>query len=187
MNRVIITGTGRAGTSLLVWLLSELKLPTGYTETQCENILKTRCKAGLEMLSLRNYITKNPEFSLMIDKFIQEGYILDHVYVPCRNFYDAAQSRMLHGNSSGGLWKIRNPQEQENKLVEIYDKLIESLERNKIKYTIIEFPRYATDPEYSYKQLEFLMTKYDISYEKFLEVFNRISDPKLIHTFKEEK
>ena len=48
MTGTVITGTGRAGTSFLVAVLSELGLPTGFTAAQAGAALLTPWHAGLE-------------------------------------------------------------------------------------------------------------------------------------------
>ena len=62
-HKVIITGTGRAGTTFLVRLLTELGLDTGYTRRNWSRDYFTHCDAGLEH-DLAGpdapYIVKNP-------------------------------------------------------------------------------------------------------------------------------
>ena len=62
-SHVIIAGTGRAGTSFLIQLLTRLKLNTGFYDIQ----LDKKCNAGLEYqieeIKHWPYIVKNPRFS----------------------------------------------------------------------------------------------------------------------------
>ena len=62
-HKVIITGTGRAGTTFLVRLLTELGLDTGYTRDNWQKDYFAHCNAGLEH-ELNDpkapYIVKNP-------------------------------------------------------------------------------------------------------------------------------
>ncbi len=48
IHKVIITGTGRAGTTFLVQLLTELGLDTGYTRRTWSRDYFEHCDAGLE-------------------------------------------------------------------------------------------------------------------------------------------
>ena len=48
VHKVIITGTGRAGTTFLVQLLTEMGLDTGYTRASLARDYFEHCSAGLE-------------------------------------------------------------------------------------------------------------------------------------------
>src|SRR5687768_17589609 len=61
LSHVIISGTGRAGTSYLVELLTNMSLDTGYTPSTAQ--LDSQARSGLE-LDIRNesapYLVKSP-------------------------------------------------------------------------------------------------------------------------------
>ena len=62
-HKVIITGTGRAGTTFLVRLLTELGLETGISRKNWHKKFYPACNAGLEHNLLdpeTPYIVKNP-------------------------------------------------------------------------------------------------------------------------------
>lgn len=115
-HHVIISGTGRTGTSFLVQLLTDLGLETGYHPGQTE--LPPAERAGLERdirLSHAPYIVKNPALCEYIDEVLSNPLIkINHAIVPVREFTSAAVSRtyvqeIRTGNPdgeavNGGLW-----------------------------------------------------------------------------------
>src|SRR5882762_280395 len=64
-RHVVITGIGRAGTTFLVQLLTNLKLETGYTAETLQKGIDENARAGLEN-DVQNdkapYIVKSPWF-----------------------------------------------------------------------------------------------------------------------------
>lgn len=186
MNRVIIAGRGRAGTSFLIWVLSELGLPTGLSSLECENLIFScnclldldicQCKAGLELPMNAAYITKNPIYSTRIETYLQSGIIFDYVYIPRRSFYQVAKSRERNGRGNGGFWMASNVEDQEEQLMDIYTILISSLERNSIPYTILKFPMFVQNAIYCYEGLNFLMDRFDIEFETFSTAYKLISE-----------
>jgi hypothetical protein len=108
---VIITGTGRSGTTLLVQMLSMLGLDTGYqdfTPEQLEESVSTHeSRGGLEVdaSSLSGFpaICKSPQFWNRIPQTLQ-SYDIVKVFVPIRELDIASKSRVKHGYNAGGMW-----------------------------------------------------------------------------------
>ena len=129
-HKVIISGTGRAGTTFLVQLLTELGLATGYTPGEEHRYIDGNSHGGLEHnlpgrrgpMTLRSvwrqpkhtlrdllvnpkatpYILKNPEFCDTLAPILAEGHLtIDHAYIPIRDLDAAALSRMRVGGVSG--------------------------------------------------------------------------------------
>ena len=71
-NKILVTGTGRAGTTLLMKLFTDLGLDTGFTQKVANN----SPNEGLEKLNLNSdiLIHKSPSFSLKI-KDIQKEFM----------------------------------------------------------------------------------------------------------------
>jgi len=130
VHKVIITGTGRSGTTFLVRLLTELGFDTGYTPAEARNRVDARSHAGLEhelygkapvprvrdwlrqpKHSLRAlwggmprtpYVVKNPALCDQLDEIIAGGrVVIDHVYIPLRDLDEAALSRARVGGADG--------------------------------------------------------------------------------------
>src|SRR5436309_11606939 len=94
-HHLIISGTGRTGTTFLVQLLTELGLDTGFADSRSE--IFSNCNAGME-LDIRRpdapYIIKTPRLCNYLDEVLQSGQvIIDHAIIPMRDLYSAAQSR----------------------------------------------------------------------------------------------
>ena len=119
MNKIIITGPGRSGTTILVKILSLLKLDTGYqnfTAEELEQYIHQKSRGGLENYlenTSENHptIVKAPQFWNRIPE-INKDYGIKRVYVPLRELDQTANSRMRNGNNPGGIWEANNFEEQ---------------------------------------------------------------------------
>ncbi len=94
-RHVVITGTGRAGTTFLVQLLTNLGLETGYTPDNM--LLDEFSRAGLEHDIRREdapYIVKSPRFCDYAEEVLsRDDILIDHVFIPVRELQAAAESR----------------------------------------------------------------------------------------------
>lgn len=193
-QHVIISGTGRAGTTFLVQLLTELGLDTGFADSTSS--LLPNCNAGMEW-DIRHpdapYIIKSPWLCDYLDNVLQEeDIIIDHAIIPVRDLYSAAESRrdvtkrtdpsLYPGEIPGGLWHTDIPEQQEAILAHQLYKLIYTVAKNDIPLTLLYFPRFIYDPKYLYEKLSFVLN--DIGQDFFLQAFQRIARPDLVHTFR---
>ena len=126
-NATIVTGTGRAGTSFLIGLLSLVRLPTGFNPTVVRNhLFGNEAHAGLEhdpelhgrllQCNAHRSIFKSPR--LFSNTYWMDAANLGFVIVPIRKSEDAAASREHQSLSSkkkrtrGGLirggWTMKN-------------------------------------------------------------------------------
>lgn len=189
-HHIVISGTGRAGTTFLVQLLTELGLETGFPKGQ---VIDTISRGGLE-LDIREphapYVIKSPWLCDYLDEVLQGGEILvDHALIPVRDLYGAAQSRRhaastIPSNASsvpGGLWHTDKPEEQERILTEQLYKLVYALAKHDVPVSLLLFPRLVNDPEYLFRKLSFLLG--DVEYDTFKEVFHTLSRPDFVHNF----
>lgn len=190
-HHVIISGTGRAGTTFLVQLLTSLGLDTGFSNPY-ENIYP-QANAGMEK-DLRDpdapYIVKSPWICDYIGDVLRDGnVIIDHAIIPFRELHAAAESRRrVSANDPlgytpnivpGGIWDVENPQDQEKVLAVKLYQLLEALIDHEVPLTFFKFPRFVIDPIYLYRKLWFLFQ--NISYKEFLNFYNLVSKPHLIH------
>tara|TARA_Y100001938_G_scaffold139309_1_gene206001 strand:- start:2484 stop:3044 length:561 start_codon:yes stop_codon:yes gene_type:complete len=182
-NKILITGTGRSGTSFLMRLFTHLGMDTGFTKKQSDMFVDNKQNAGLENLNLHtdNRIHKAPHFAEMIDD-INEKFKIDHVIVPMRDLYKSAKSRESVGglNSAGGLWKANNLEEQIIHNSKLFYNLIYDLTKNNIKYSILHFPNIVYDYNEIYKPLSWLFDEYGITEEVFKVKHDKIKDLKKI-------
>ena len=191
-HHVIITGTGRAGTTFLLQLLMRLGMDTGYTEESFEISLGSN--AGSEWDIGRDdapYIVKSPWLCDTLEEMIQQHDIaIDHAIIPVRNLHDAAESRRAvvrrappgtgHG-LPGGLMYTDMADLQEAVLAAKQMKLLETLAKYDIKHSLLYFPKLALDSDYLLQKLTAVFGPLDPV--EFLNAFNKTSRPGMIHNF----
>jgi len=197
-HHTIISGTGRAGTTFLVQLLTQLGLDTGFSNPHAK--ISPHNRAGMEW-DLRKhadnapYIVKSPALCEHLESILETSdIVIDHAIVPIRDLYSAAESRRevaRRGNFKfltplrRGFRRIRNPEEQENVLAQHFYQLLHTLAQHDVPTTMLFFPRLTTDPLYVYRKIRFLLGK--TGYEEFTEAFRTISRPELIHDFQQRR
>lgn len=209
-KHVVITGTGRSGTTFLVELLTHLGLNTGFTPETLEARIYEIARAGLEH-DIRwekcPYIVKKTRFYEYAQEVIDRGdIVIEHVFVPMRDLFSAAESRRFVEKSTlsqltfvermavsqsgealpGGLWRTTSvePGEQEKVLLEqIYD-LLYTLSNTSIPLTLMRFPRIVHDCAYVFEKLQPILA--GITYERFAEAFAATARPELVHSFDEK-
>lgn len=206
-RHIVITGTGRAGTSFLVELLTRLGLPTGFSAERLhpEGQWNDVARAGLEhdiRADNAPYIVKSPWFCDYAEEVLErEDIIIEHVFIPVRDLYEAAESRRFAQRQGvaqlpllarikhalrpmafhGGLWHTHNPAQQEDILARQLYKLIFALSDAMIPVTLLRFPRLARDAKYLYQKLALLV--HQIDFEQFQEAFRDTVRPEWIHDF----
>jgi len=192
-HHIVISGTGRAGTTFLVQLLTALGLDTGFTDI--DSGIDSNSNAGMEWDLRRTdapYIVKSPWLCDYLDEALDSGqYIIDHAIIPMRDLYSAAESRrdvarragadLAQEEIRGGLWHTELPEQQEMVLANQFYKVVYTISKRDIPMTLLLFPRFVCDSEYLYRKLEFMLS--GIGYQAFLQIFKQISRPEAIHDF----
>lgn len=204
-NHIVISGTGRAGTTFLVELFTHLGLDTGFTSEDLAMRKDQHAQAGLER-DIRKpsapYIVKSPHFCDIAEQILsREDIIVENVIIPVRDVYAAAESRrrvravaqshesiltrmaksLRPRRDPGGLWHTAKGHEQELILLQQLYKLTFALAGTNIPITLLRFPRLVNDAGYLFAKLKSILG--DIDLEHFTSVFERTSDPKLVHSF----
>ncbi|MGA2545243.1 MAG: hypothetical protein ABSF43_01745 [Rectinemataceae bacterium] len=193
-NHIIISGTGRAGTTFLVQLLTELGLDTGFKDPYEQ--IYTNANAGMEKDILAQdapYIVKSPWLSDNLGNLIDEGgIVIDCAIIPIRDLYSAAESRrdvMRREESKkynsngvpGGLVHTANPDDQEFFLMNQFYHIVYDLIDHDVPTVFLHFPRLVMDVEYLYSKL-FPLFKFEDK-RTFIEAFKKLSKPELVHSF----
>lgn len=204
-RHVVISGTGRAGTSFLVELLTNLGLDTGFRPDNLEQYKNKLARAGLER-DLREpsapYIIKSPLFRMHADEVLgRDDITIDHVFIPMRDLAAAAESsrfvtaqtlatmpllkrirrRFFPKSVVGGVWDTNNASSQEKVLLsQVYDLLL-SLSRTTIPVTLLQYPLLVNDAPYLYGKLQPVLG--DITLGEFDSAFNRTVKKDLVHCF----
>jgi len=193
-HHVVITGTGRTGTTFLVQLLTALGLDTGLERV---GDLYEHPRAGLES-DIRHsdapYVVKNPAFCDYAQQVVEDPEIvLDHVFVPIRDLAGAAQSRRHVVETTtgkippalinGGLVGTNDmaPGAQEGVLLFKLYRLLLALSVIGTPVTFIHYPFLTQDAGYLYDKLAPILS--DVGYYAFTAEFNEAVDPSLVHQF----
>lgn len=204
-KHVVITGTGRAGTTFLVELLTHLGLDTGYKPEEVDGNKCQTARAGLEHDIRRDnapYVVKSPWFCDYADDVLERNDLLiEHVFVPMRDLRAAAESRRFVTRTTqsemtvlkrlrlrffptgvaGGMWHTSQPDQQEAVLLEQLYKLVLSLSKSHVPVTLLRYPLLANDAGYLFRKLSPILG--NISPTEFEAVFDRVVDPALVHRF----
>jgi hypothetical protein len=174
-HKLIITGTGRSGTTFLMILFTYLNLDTGYKIEDIENHISKNCGSGMEGSLDKAFIVKNPVFSENLES-ISKNYNIEHIIVPVRNFIDSAKSRVSHKQEHGGLWNATNLNSQ----VSHYNKIISNIVYVSTKYDIpvlfLDFDRLVTNYEYLYNKLSCIKIFSNISLNLFKTAFDQANN-----------
>lgn len=204
---MVITGTGRSGTTFLVELLTHLGLDTGYSIDDMIAQKNPIARAGLEH-DIRSeecpFIVKNPLFcDYAEDVLSRRDILIEHVFVPMRDLRAAAESRR-HVNETnfsklplfkkikrtlkpkgfaGGLWEASpgGQMEQEVILLQKIYKLLLALSASSIPVTFMRYPRLVKDCPYLFEKLQPVLK--DMDYDYFRSVFDKTVRLDIVHTF----
>ncbi|MGX5775005.1 hypothetical protein [Methylorubrum zatmanii] len=177
-RHLIIAGSGRAGTTFLVQVLTACGLETELSRNPRAGYDAT-AQAGLESdpLSVRDspYVIKSPWAYQFVDQFLaDDGVRLDGAILPVRDLREAVTSRIAlelgslyarpgtasleapwreFGTVPGGVTYSLEPLDQARILGHAFHTLVERLLDHDVPLCLIKFPRFAQDPDYLYGKL----------------------------------
>ena len=146
--KIVITGTGRAGTTLLVSVLT-LGLDTGEASGNLSNV-DARTHGGLEVLldCAGRRVVKDTTLPFRLAQLLEAGTVaVEHVIVPIRSLDMAAASRLRGSDygrnifARGGLWGTVNPVKQRDALAAMLYELMHTIAKFELPHTLLEFPR----------------------------------------------
>ena len=189
-GRIVITGTGRAGTTLLVQLFTALGFNTGYTLNDALTLVDKISLAGLENLLTKEspVIVKSPYLTDTLFKDLAEhDFGVLFAIIPIRKLEDAAESRRrVHGEAirqgldpyihPGALWLTDDPALQEERLALQHYKAVYALAKYRVRTFSLAFPDYAYDISYCFRALESIWEIYGVSQAEFVAAFGRVVD-----------
>ena len=200
-NKVLITGTGRCGTSAFIKFLS---IVHGRTKT-CTDILipqngtlwwNNEANAGMEYVIDKNsssehlekapYIIKDTRLCCSLGGLLKKDMIsVDHLFLLVRDYRKSAKSRvdnnlvMLETGSVRCIDErkssLRNQIEFNQRVVGV---LMETIARYDIPHTVIHFPQMVMDREYLRSKIT--GTPIDCDDEAFNRSFE-VFDEKKVH------
>lgn len=199
-HHLAITGTGRAGTTFLIQLFTELGFETGFSDLT-SNVFNN-CNAGMEK-DIRDedapYVVKDPTLCSYLDEFLNTpsgaNVVIDYLIVPVRDLHSAAESRRdvsrrtdpaLYGGAPppGGVWLTDDPNKQEVVLQNLLYQIIFAAAKWNIPVILLHFPRTVRDTRYLYEKLQQVLG--GITYSQFCKGFANVARPELVHDFKKD-
>lgn len=152
-DRVIICGTGRAGTSFLVRLLTRLGYDTGYSPDNEQ--FHTHIRAGCEH---RTDGWHDPSVWESLPEIVKSPFLSLHlravpvpirrVLIPVRNLDEVDQSRDATNLKWPGI-----AIEQRDFLAKVLGEAVASCMDRSIPFTLMQFPRHVQDASYCQKAL----------------------------------
>jgi hypothetical protein len=185
---ILITGTGRCGTTFLMALFTLLGMDTGFTRETLKENIHDKVKGGLEEQPGKYTIAKNPAFIFMIESYILHyKQVPKMVIIPVRNFNESVESRYKNteelglldepkpveigaSKGAGGLWNADTKEEQilfYNKCMAYY---IQAMTRCGIPTKFIDFHYMTTNSRYLFESLKDVIDP-DVTYERFDECY----------------
>ena len=177
MEKILITGTGRCGTTFLIKLFSFLDFNTGYDRNNYKLSISSNCNSGMERSYKDNYnIIKNPTFMMDIENISKDKSIkIKNVIIPIRDLKISAKSRVKHGQQNGGLWNAKDKLSQ----LDFYKNILTNYIIISTKYDIntifIDFDKMITDKIYLFNKLKNILDEKNIDLEIFSRVYDEVS------------
>lgn len=190
MSNVIVTGPGKCGGSLIMRIFTELGIDTGFdkgrtfdeAEGDCGGHYEWKCR-GTRMEKPFPYVIKEPQMCSDIDLRIDAlGLEVDHVYILLRRPGPKAAALEFMKSRTNRI-NIHDPDyymSQKSLNGRDLDKVTEAIATRELQlvnlvaeldvpHTLVSYPRFASDLEYSYSKFRFILEKYGISKESFKE------------------
>ncbi len=193
-GHILIGGTGRAGTTVLVQYFTQLGFDTGYTAEEARSRVNPISRGGLEHSLGRGnlaYVSKSPWYANNLGDWLDRGEIsVRWMIVPIRELFAAAESRREMSRRAeeagadphsqpGGLsfGAKKNPKAQEQKLgVQIYKEL-HTLARHGVPTLLLPFPEFARDHDVLFDRLRPLLEEHGVTPEESRAAYDEVVDP----------
>ncbi len=167
-DKLVVTGTGRCGTTLIMRLLTAMKEDTGYTSHR--HSLHDESHAGMERVGTRDMspekiarlpkIIKDPRLSIHLSEMAARGDAPGHVFWCFRPLDQVAESRFASNrpwfpdDRLADLSKVPRRawpkwatlHNQHKIMAEVAGHLVGALLEHKIQHTVAIFPEDMLDP-----------------------------------------
>ena len=187
MGKIVITGTGRCGTSFLMHLFTALGYKTGYDLDECEQYLKrSGCNGGIEH-SIgterfeKSHIVKNPEWFYKPELL---DFDIDYMIIPMRSISDVAKSRELVGSDKyGGFWQgATNVNEQITIDHKASINFMSYIIQKRLTVIFLDFPKIIKDFNYLFDKLIFLHLLFGV--DEFKRQWDQIAGIEKVHIWR---
>jgi len=181
MNKVVVTGTGRCGTTFLMRLFTYLDLNTGIDPKEIQKYIFNKCNSGMELGNSESIrFIKSPSFARQISNLItKKKWKIDFVIVPIRKYEEAAKSREYFKKHAGGLvWGATDYESQLNEFYKSMSILIRETTLHDIKTIFLDFEKMTSNKEYVYEKLKPVLS--NIDFTSFCKAYEKAdSDSKI--------
>ena len=197
--KIIICGTDRAGTTLLVRILTVAGMDTGFKPRRFKGVEENLGRPGLETPVRRHnadklpLVVKSPQIVDVLPTLLAENWFpIGLAIVPMRDLAAAAASRrqvreraIAAGEdpamAPGGLWKTDAPDNQHWVLAEQFYRTLEPLVAAEVPVVMLSFPRFAEDAAYFDRVLgPVLEARYGVDRDRLLAAHAQECNPALI-------
>ena len=177
MEKILITGTGRCGTTFLIKLFSFLGLNTGYNRDNYTKYIHSNCNSGMERGYKKNfYILKNPKFMTHIETIVEDkSLVIKTVLIPLRDLNECAESRVKHDKTAGGLWNANDKFSQIQYFKDILTNYIFVMNKYDINTIFIDFDKMINDKTYLFNKFKSILDENNIDFETFSNVYDEVS------------
>jgi hypothetical protein len=173
-SKILITGTGRCGTTFLIKLLSFLGMYTGFTRENYKRYIFTNCNSGLERQYHEPYpILKNPSFISEMNTILEKETI-QLVIIPIRDLKASASSRVRHEHDCGGLWNAHDEESQILYYHRILSEYMCIMTKHDIPTLFLDFDRMISDKQYLFDKLKPILEGIDL--DTFCQVYEEVSE-----------
>jgi hypothetical protein len=187
VRHVLITGTGRAGTTALVTLLDECGLETGQERLKYHDYARAGLESTLGPDSPR--VVKSPYLAEELPGLLRNGLdpaCIEWIVLPMRDIDAVVASRLANFRkrglrAAGGLWRpeaIPPSGNRDAMTLAVHGLLVVAAE-HAIPVILLHFPRFIRDSEYAYRQLCPLFGG-TLTTEQFAEVHRRVLKEEMI-------
>ena len=210
-HHMLIAGTGRAGTSLLVRILDACGLETGLSFEPKNTFWEENANAGIENIPILGehhpYVVKSPwSYQFLRELLARPDIKLDAVLLPIRKLEEAAASRIVlelrhryehvgdvafledtwrdWGVVAGGVTYSLEPLDQARILAYSLHRIIESLVAHDIPIHFLDFPQFVTDIGYLHSRLIPILPN-KLSFPEFSDRVSSIIDAGKVRITKE--
>ena len=177
MEKILITGTGRCGTTFLIKLFSFLEFDTGFDKNNYKEFIFSNCNSGMEYHhNEKYYILKNPTFLSNIEQIIGDKSIkIKTVILPIRDLTLSSKSRTKHGYNNGGLWNATDELSQIAYYKDILSNYLCVMTKYDIHTIFIDFDNMVNDKKYLFNKLKNILDEKNIDFETFSTIYDEVS------------
>jgi hypothetical protein len=175
-SKILISGTGRSGTTFLIKIFSFLNFDTGFDKSNYTKYVFSNCNSGMEHnFNSKHYILKNPTYITRIDEIL-ELYNIKHMIIPIRDYEESAKSRESHKKKDGGLWNATDKDEQLIYYYKIMSEYLYKMVKYNINTIFLDFIQMTTDKQYLYDKLKIILDEKNIDFETFSKEYDFASE-----------